>query len=207
MITAKDIKTRTFEQAKPGYNTEEVDRFLDEIADQITAMIAEKEDTEKKMEVLVESIRKYKSEEEAVKDAMISVHKQGRTIVSDAQSQADAIIAEAQQKAEAIISEANVKSDEIVGSTAARAKKERIALEEMQEAAKKFKRELLAMYKAHLELITSLPSDDDEDEEEEMSEAQSEIAEEAVEEEAAEAVSYDDMDDTKVIDISEITAE
>ncbi|MGN1089169.1 MAG: DivIVA domain-containing protein [Huintestinicola sp.] len=206
MITAKDIKTRTFEQAKPGYNTEEVDRFLDEIADQITAMIAEKEDTEKKMEVLVESIRKYKSEEEAVKDAMISVHKQGRTIVSDAQAQADAIIAEAQQKAEAIISEANVKSDEIVGSTAARAKKERIALEEMQNAAKDFKRELLAMYKAHLELITSLPSDDEE-EEEEMSEVQSETAEEAVEEEAAEAVSYDDMDDTKVIDISEITAE
>lgn len=201
MITAKDIKTRTFEQAKPGYNTEEVDRFLDEIADQITAMIAEKEDTEKKMEVLVESIRKYKSEEEAVKDAMISVHKQGRAIVSDAQAQADSIIAEAQQKAEAIISEANVKSDEIVGSTAARAKKERIALEEMQNAAKDFKRELLAMYKSHLELITSLPSDD-EDEEEEMSEAQPETAEEA-----AEAVSYDDMDDTKVIDISEITAE
>lgn len=203
MITAKDIKTRTFEQAKPGYNTEEVDKFLDEIADQIAAMIAEKEDTEKKMEVLVESIRKYKAEEEAVKDAMISVHKQGRTIVSDAQAQADAIIAEAQQKAEAIISEANVKSDEIVGSTAARAKKERIALEEMQNAAKEFKRELLAMYKSHLELITALPSDDEDEEEE----AQTEAAEENAETEAAEAVSYDDMDDTKVIDISEITAE
>ena len=35
MITAKDINTRRFEQAKPGYKPEEVDEFLKEIADQI----------------------------------------------------------------------------------------------------------------------------------------------------------------------------
>ena len=35
MITAKDINTRRFEQAKPGYKPEEVDESLKEIADQI----------------------------------------------------------------------------------------------------------------------------------------------------------------------------
>ena len=65
MITAKDINTRRFEQAKPGYKPEEVDEFLKEIADQINAMLKDKEDTEKKIEVLVESIRRYKADEEA----------------------------------------------------------------------------------------------------------------------------------------------
>ncbi|MGN1105156.1 MAG: DivIVA domain-containing protein, partial [Huintestinicola sp.] len=54
-----EINTKRFEQAKPGYKPEEVDEFLNQLADQISKMTKEKEDTEKKIEVLVESIRRY----------------------------------------------------------------------------------------------------------------------------------------------------
>lgn len=209
MITAKDINTRRFEQAKPGYKTEEVDEFLKQIADQITAMIKEKEDTEKKMEVLVESIRRYKADEEALKDAMIGAQKQGRAVVTEAQEKAENIISEAQQKAEQIISAANVKADEIIGSTAVRAQKEQATLEKMQNAVKDFKRDLLSMYKSHLELITSLPAPEDEEEpaapeeqEEtapEMPAAEPETADEP-EETESESLSYGDMEQTRVID-------
>ena len=91
MITAKDINTRRFEQAKPGYKPEEVDEFLKEIADQINAMLKDKEDTEKKIEVLVESIRRYKADEEALKDAMIGAQKQGRAVIEEAKAEAEAI--------------------------------------------------------------------------------------------------------------------
>ena len=37
MITAMEINTKRFEQAKPGYKPEEVDEFLSQIADQISA--------------------------------------------------------------------------------------------------------------------------------------------------------------------------
>lgn len=129
MITAKDINTRRFEQAKPGYKPEEVDEFLKEIADQINAMLKDKEDTEKKIEVLVESIRRYKADEEALKDAMIGAQKQGRAVIEEAKGKAETIVAEAQQKAEQIISAANVKADEIVGTTAIRAQREKAELE------------------------------------------------------------------------------
>lgn len=199
MITAQDINTIRFEQAKPGYNTEEVDNFLKQLADQTNALLKEKEDTDKKMEVLVESIRRYKADEEALKDAMIGAQKQARAVLSEAQEKAEAIITEAQQRAEMIISDANVKSDEIIGSTAARAKKERAALEEMQEAVKEFKRELLAMYKTHLELITSLPADDDEEEEEPQAEEAY-----AQPQEAEQTAADENMEATKVIDTAEI---
>ena len=163
MITAKDINTMRFEQAKPGYKPEEVDDFLKKLADQITGMISEKEDTEKKIEVLVESIRRYKADEEALKDAMIGAQKQARAVMGEAQEKAAAIIAEAQQKAEQIISAANVKADEIIGSTAVRAQKEQEKLETMQAAVTSFKSDLLAMYKSHLELITALPEAEEEE--------------------------------------------
>lgn len=190
MITAMEINTKRFEQAKPGYKPEEVDEFLNQIADQISDMVKEKEDTEKKIEVLVESIRRYKADEEALKDAMIGAQKQARAVMEEAKGKADAIIYEAQQKAEQIISAANVKADEIIGSTAVRAKKEQETLEKMQTAVTEFKSNLLSMYKAHLELITSLPEADSDDSEEESISAPVHEAVPAAE----------DMEVTRVID-------
>ena len=190
MITAMEINTKRFEQAKPGYKPEEVDEFLNQIADQISAMTKEKEDTEKKIEVLVESIRRYKADEEALKDAMIGAQKQARAVMEEAKVKADAIIYEAQQKAEQILSAANVKADEIIGSTAVRAKKEQETLEKMQTAVTEFKSNLLSMYKAHLELITSLPEADSDDAEEESASAPVHEA----------APAAEDMEATRVID-------
>lgn len=190
MITAMEINTKRFEQAKPGYKPEEVDEFLNQIADQISSMTKEKEDTEKKIEVLVESIRRYKADEEALKDAMIGAQKQARAVMEEARSKADAIITEAQQKAEQIISAANVKADEIVGSTAVRAQREKEALEKMQTAVTEFKSNLLSMYKSHLELITSLPESDIEVKEEPAEEVHTSVSEPDPE----------DMTATRVID-------
>lgn len=186
MITAMEINTKRFEQAKPGYKPEEVDEFLNQLADQISKMIKEKEDTEKKIEVLVESIRRYKADEEALKDAMIGAQKQARAVMEEARGKADAIISEAQQKAEQIISAANVKADEIIGSTAVRAQREQETLERMQAAVTEFKSNLLSMYKSHLELITSLPESDTEENEEPAEEIH--------------AAASDDMEATRVID-------
>ena len=183
MITAKDINTRRFEQAKPGYKPEEVDEFLKEIADQINAMLKDKED--------IESIRRYKADEEALKDAMIGAQKQGRAVIEEAKGKAETIVAEAQQKAEQIISAANVKADEIVGTTAIRAQREKAELEKMQNAVIDFKSRLLTMYKSHLELITALPENDEPVEEEAPAPAP----------QPAEA---EDMEATRVIDTSSV---
>ena len=50
MLSVKDINNKRFEQARPGYKTEEVDDFLREIAQQIAQYQREKEDAEKKIE-------------------------------------------------------------------------------------------------------------------------------------------------------------
>ena len=156
MLTAKDINNKRFEQTRPGYKPEEVDDFLREIAAQITKMQKEKEEIEKKIEVLVESVREYKKDEDALKDALIGAQKQGR-----------AVIQEAHENANKIISEAHGKADEIIGNTRVQLEKEKHCLAKMQQEVSDFKAELLSMYKSHLELITAIPDFDDEDEVEE----------------------------------------
>lgn len=155
MLTAKDINNKKFEQTRPGYKPEEVDDFLREIALQITQMQKDKEEVEKKIEVLVESVREYKKDEDALKDALIGAQKQGR-----------AVIQEAHENAEKIIAEAHVKADEIIGNTRVQLEKEKHCLSKMQQEVSDFKQNLLTMYKAHLEQITAIPEFDDEEQNE-----------------------------------------
>lgn len=153
MLSVKDINNKRFEQARPGYKTEEVDDFLREIAQQIAQYQREKEDAEKKIEVLVESVREYKKDEDALKDALIGAQKQGRAIVSEAQS-----------KATEILADANKRANEIIGSTTVQLEKEKRCLVRMQQEVSDFKANLLSMYKQHLEQITAIPDYDDDSE-------------------------------------------
>lgn len=159
MLSVKDINNKRFEQARPGYNTEEVDDFLRQIAQDIAQYQREKEEAEKKIEVLVESVREYKKDEDVLKDALLSAQKQGR-----------AVIAEANEKAEKILADANAQAEEIIGSTRIQLEKEKNCLVKMQQEVSDFKADLLSMYKQHLELITAMPDYEDEEDEEEVSE-------------------------------------
>lgn len=154
MLSVKDINNKRFEQARPGYKTEEVDDFLREIARDIERYQRDKEEAEKKIAVLVESVREYKKDEEALKDALIGAQKQSRTIIADAQVQADKIL-----------SEARAKAGEIIGSTKVQLEKEKRCLVKMQQEVSDFKANLLNMYKQHLEQITAIPDYDDDSEE------------------------------------------
>lgn len=188
MLTAKDINNKKFEQTRPGYKPEEVDDFLREIALQITQMQKDKEEIEKKIEVLVESVREYKKDEDALKDALIGAQKQGRAVVQEAHENADKIIAEA-----------HVKAEEIIGNTRVQLEKEKHCLSKMQQEVSDFKQNLLTMYKAHLEQITSIPEFEDDDEEETA-------APSAVEEKPAEQPKTEpspvNMEATRVVDTS-----
>ena len=191
MLSVKDINNKRFEQARPGYNTEEVDDFLRQIAQDIAQYQREKEEAEKKIEVLVESVREYKRDEEALKDALVGAQKQGRAVVSEAQAKADEIL-----------SAARAKSEEIIGSTKIQLEKEKNCLVKMQQEVSDFKANLLNMYKQHLEQITAIPDYEDEDSDEEEAEApvSAEPAAAAPVQEAAAQQPEQNMEATRVME-------
>ena len=155
MINAKDVTAKQFDKATFGYKPEDVDDFLREVAMTISQLQKDKEETEKKMEVLVDKVREYKNDEEALKAALIGAQKQGKLV-----------IAEAEETAKKIIADANYEADRIIGSTRIDIVKEKHCLAKMQQEVSDFKSNLLEMYRDHLSLINNIPGLDEEDEEE-----------------------------------------
>ena len=102
MITAQDIREKTFEKSRlSGYDMASVDDFLEDLANEITA--AQKENTvlKSKMKVLVDKIEEYRAGEETLSSAILSAQKLAVQIEQDARKRAEAMIAEAEQKVQA----------------------------------------------------------------------------------------------------------
>ena len=104
MITAQDIREKTFEKAKfGGYDMASVDDFLEELADDVTAAQKENAVLKSKMKILVDKIEEYRANEEALNMAVLSAQKLAVQIESEARQRASAMLAEADRQVNAKI--------------------------------------------------------------------------------------------------------
>lgn len=104
MITAQDIREKTFEKAKfGGYDMASVDDFLEELAEDVTAAQKENAVLKSKMKILVDKIEEYRANEEALNMAVLSAQKLAVQIESEARERARAMLAEADRQVNAKI--------------------------------------------------------------------------------------------------------
>lgn len=179
MFTADEIRQITFEKVMRGYRPEDVESFMENIADEFEALEKEKKDLEEKLYLLAEKVEQYKAEEESIKTTLINAQRLGESIVSDARVKADNVIREATIKKNDIISSAY---NEIEGTEE--------VLNKLRREVSDFKRNILSLYKTHIESLSNLPEEKTEEvavvEEEKETEVQP--VEQVVEEVVQEAV-------------------
>lgn len=161
MITAQDIREKTFEKSTfGGYAMGEVDDFLDELADDLAAAQKESAVLKGKMKVLVEKIEEYRANEEAMKLALVSAQKMAREIESDSQAQADEILAAAQAKAEEILAAAQAEADAVTGNIKAMADAEELRYQKAKATATEYIQSMRLLSERQLGLLAGLEEAD-----------------------------------------------
>ena len=151
MITAQDIREKTFKKSKiGGYDMEEIDEFLEAIAEDLTAAQKESAVLKSKMKVLVDKIEEYRSNENALNQAVLSAQKLAVQIENDARERADKLISDAEEQSKAKIS-----------GIAEQVKAENLKLDAAKAESAKFLDGIKAMYSAHLKKIASITDDQD----------------------------------------------
>ena len=180
MITAQDIREKTFEKSRiNGYDMASVDEFLEQLADELAAAQRDNAVLKQKMKVLVDKIEEYRSNEEALNLAILSAQKLAVQIEKDARQRADEMLADA---------EAQVKAK--VGSIEEETEIQKQRLADAKAATAKYFEAARALCNAQLQnlddLSAQLPADAAEEPVAEAEEAV-EAAEEAEKEEEAPA--------------------
>ena len=140
MITAQDIREKTFEKSRMnGYDMASVDDFLEELAEDIGASQKENAVLKSKMKVLVDKIEEYRANEEALNMAILSAQKLAVQIESEARQRAAAMIEDAERQVKA-------KVGSIQDQTAAEERR----LSDAQTATKIFLDKAMALCSEHL---------------------------------------------------------
>ncbi len=106
MVTAQEIQEKAFERAGKGYNMDQVDEFLDELAADFTALTKENAALKGKLKVLVQKVDEYRQTEDSMRLALLSAQKLSSQIEAEARTKADSVVADAQQFADRITRQA-----------------------------------------------------------------------------------------------------
>lgn len=156
-MNAKEISMKKFDKSAFGYKADEVDAYLNEIAAAINELNAQNVELQNKLEILAGKLEEYRQDENSMKEALVGAQKLGNNMIKEAKEKADAILSEAQTKGDSIIREATENSQKTLASVKKEIEKEQHTLLLTQREVSNFKSKLLALYKSHLDTITSIP--------------------------------------------------
>ena len=112
-LTPQDILNQQFSLKMKGYDREEINHFLVQIAEMLESEILEREQLKKELDRVSEKLAKFEKREDVLRDTLISAQKFSHEIKTNAEREAELVIKEAEIKAEAIINNAVSRQREI----------------------------------------------------------------------------------------------
>lgn len=106
-VSRIDILNQTFGRALRGYNVEEVDALLQEVADTLGAMSEEKARLADRVAQLEQRVGEYRERESALRDTLLATQRMMEATKNSAQREADLIVQAARNRAETILAQAH----------------------------------------------------------------------------------------------------
>lgn len=106
-LTPLDIQQQKFKTRFRGFDIQEVDFFLDQMADAFESLLKQNENLKEEFRRLQLEIQGYKNREDAFKRALLNSQRVIEQMKENAQKSAELIVAEAEVKAEKILNKAH----------------------------------------------------------------------------------------------------
>lgn len=151
-LTPLDIHHKEFRHSLRGYAEEEVDQFLDQVADELERLFKENIDLSERIEVMQQKINEFELQRQTINNTLVA-----------AQRSADDITARAATEADGTVREAEVKAKEIIHN--ALSKKQAVANEliRIKQAEEEFRARYKSLLESNLRAVTeiALPGDVD----------------------------------------------
>ena len=99
MLTPQDVRSVQFEKNLRGYRTEDVDRFLDKVEEQLREDDAQAEQLRKQIadltaenQKLHDELKSFEADGEMLKSALINAQRMGENVIREANQKAEEII-------------------------------------------------------------------------------------------------------------------
>lgn len=173
-ISVKDIQEKIFPtQAHDGYDVEQVDDFLDEIAEQLGALIREnlvlkgqvgklEDELSAKEKALEEAIAKtpdyneegyFKNLQSAMRDSLISAQRVADETTAAAKAEAAKAVADAKAEAEKTLADARAEAARLTENAQGSAESARAEYDSLKSAAESYRASFRKLVEEQLEVL------------------------------------------------------
>lgn len=106
MLTPQEVTNSQFEKAVfGGYDITSVDKFLEQVTQDYSALYRENGILKSKMKVLVDKVEEYRTTEDAMRMALLTAEKTAKEIVAEAEKRAAAIDGDTESRKAALLDE------------------------------------------------------------------------------------------------------
>ena len=106
MITPMDIHNKTFSGQIRGYSKDEVNAFLEELANDYEKIYREHREMEEEMDTIRTKLRNYEKMESTMSNTLVMAQETADNVKKNAHKEAELSIREAQSEAQKIVSDA-----------------------------------------------------------------------------------------------------
>lgn len=123
MLSTEQILNAKFTPVSKGtYSAEEVDAFLNTVAESYENSLNNNQELIKKISILADKIESYRNDEEAIKLALLDAHKMAENVNKTANEKAETLVSEAEGRAKIILDGANRQSAQMIDDAKEKAK-------------------------------------------------------------------------------------
>ena len=102
-MATNDYRKKNFNRAMRGYNTEEVDEYIDFLAERYDELRRENTELENKLKAALEKNKESSAEESEIKNTLVLAKRAADKIISDAQKQADLLYSTAKDNTDRVL--------------------------------------------------------------------------------------------------------
>jgi cell division initiation protein len=180
MLSAANIKGKNFSSAKNGFDPDEINACLSQVANDYAALEKQNQEYAQRITELSEQVQAYKSDEAAIQQSLVSAHKESAKILADARAEAsemvesakseqtrlaeqsaaecERIVLEHKQRCAELIQQNTEITERKIEEIRANYDEELEAYENLQAEVTYFKANLTELYNKQIRLVMELPT-------------------------------------------------
>src|SRR5918995_961587 len=151
-----DVRRKEFKSAFRGYDANQVDDFLDAVADEFERNYTENQRMREEVSSLRDRLQQFEDLEGSIRAALVHAEQASNDLRRAASSEAEDLRQSAQREADFTIREAQTRSHQMLADSSARIERVQDSYEALQEAKMSFTNDFRHLLKTYMDMMDNM---------------------------------------------------
>jgi cell division initiation protein len=151
-----DVRRKEFKSSFRGYDANQVDDFLDAVADEFERNYTENQRMREEVSSLRDRLQQFEDLEGSIRDALVHAEQASNDLRRAAAQEAEGIKQSAQREADFTIREAQSRSHQMLADSSARIERVQDSYDALQEAKRSFANEFRHLLKTYTDIMENM---------------------------------------------------